>query len=43
MEVRRAGLWITGSTVLRLAAGLLAVKLIAVVCGPEGLGRLGSS
>lgn len=41
MEVRRAGLWITGSTVLRLAAGLLAVKLIAVVCGPEGLGRLG--
>lgn len=41
MEVRRAGLWVTGSTVLRLAAGLLAVKLIAVYCGPEGLGKLG--
>lgn len=41
MEVRRAGLWVTGSTVLRLTAGLLVVKLIAVYCGPEGLGRLG--
>lgn len=41
MSVRRAGFWITGSIVLRLLAGLLTVKVIALVCGPQGLGQLG--
>ncbi|KAA8996461.1 lipid III flippase WzxE [Affinibrenneria salicis] len=42
MSLAKASLWTAGSTLVKIAAGLLVVKLLAVSFGPGGVGMAGN-
>ncbi len=42
MSLARASVWTASSTLVKIAAGLLVVKLLAVSFGPEGVGQAGN-
>lgn len=42
MSLAKASLWTAASTLVKIGAGLLVVKLLAVNFGPEGLGLAGN-
>lgn len=42
MSLARASLWTASSTLVKIVAGLLVVKLLAVSYGPEGVGQAGN-
>lgn len=39
MSLARASLWTAGSTLIKIGAGLVVVKLLAVAFGPVGVGQ----
>ena len=42
MSLAKASVWTAGSTLVKIAAGLLVVKLLAVAYGPSGVGQAGN-
>ena len=42
MSLAKASVWTAGSTLIKIAAGLLVVKLLAVAYGPAGVGQAGN-
>lgn len=42
MSLAKASLWTAASTLVKIGAGLLVVKLLAVSFGPAGVGRAGN-
>lgn len=42
MSLAKASVWTAASTLIKIAAGLLAIKLLAVAFGPEGVGQAGN-
>ncbi len=42
MSLARASVWTAASTLVKIGAGLLVVKLLAVAYGPEGVGMAGN-
>ena len=42
MSLAKASVWTAGSTLVKIAAGLLVVKLLAVAYGPSGVGLAGN-
>ena len=42
MSLAKASVWTAGSTLIKIGAGLLVVKLLAVAFGPEGVGQAGN-
>lgn len=42
MSLAKASLWTAGSTLVKIGAGLLVVKLLAVAYGPSGVGQAGN-
>ncbi len=42
MSLARASIWTAGSTLIKIGAGLLIVKLLAVSFGPSGVGLAGN-
>ncbi|NMP29686.1 lipid III flippase WzxE [Rahnella sp. SAP-1] len=42
MSLAKASLWTAASTLIKIAAGLLVVKLLAVAFGPGGVGQAGN-
>lgn len=42
MSLARASVWTAASTLVKIGAGLLVVKLLAVAYGPEGVGLAGN-
>ncbi|MGJ0128997.1 lipid III flippase WzxE [Pantoea sp. ARC607] len=42
MSLARASVWTASSTLVKIVAGLLVVKLLAVSFGPEGVGQAGN-
>ena len=42
MSLAKASVWTASSTLVKIAAGLLVVKLLAVSFGPEGVGQAGN-
>lgn len=42
MSLAKASIWTAGSTLIKIAAGLLVVKLLAVTFGPSGVGQAGN-
>lgn len=42
MSLAKTSLWTASSTLVKIAAGLLVVKLLAVSYGPEGVGQAGN-
>ncbi|AFJ48828.1 lipid III flippase WzxE [Shimwellia blattae] len=42
MSLARASVWTAGSTLVKIGAGLLVVKLLAVAYGPGGVGMAGN-
>ncbi|MCT4713808.1 lipid III flippase WzxE [Enterobacteriaceae bacterium H18W14] len=42
MSLAKASAWTAGSTLVKIAAGLLVVKLLAVAFGPSGVGLAGN-
>ncbi|TKI03895.1 lipid III flippase WzxE [Martelella alba] len=42
MSLARASIWTAGSTAVKIAVGLLVVKLLAVSFGPDGVGQAGN-
>ncbi|MCI1680577.1 MAG: lipid III flippase WzxE [Ewingella americana] len=42
MSLAKASVWTAGSTLIKIAAGLLVVKLLAVAFGPSGVGQAGN-
>lgn len=42
MSLARASLWTASSTLVKIIAGLLVVKLLAVEYGPQGVGQAGN-
>lgn len=42
MSLAKASVWTAGSTLIKIAAGLLVVKLLAVAFGPGGIGLAGN-
>jgi len=42
MSLAKASVWTAGSTLIKIGAGLLVVKLLAVVFGPDGVGQAGN-
>ncbi|CDL59664.1 WzxE protein [Klebsiella pneumoniae IS39] len=41
MSLAKASLWTAASTLVKIGAGLLVVKLLAVSFGPAGVGQAG--
>lgn len=42
MYLAKASVWTAASTLIKIAAGLLVIKLLAVAFGPEGVGQAGN-
>ncbi|MEG3133204.1 lipid III flippase WzxE [Rouxiella sp. T17] len=42
MSLAKASLWTAGSTLIKIAAGLVVIKLLAVAFGPTGVGQAGN-
>lgn len=42
MSLARALIWTAGSTLIKIGAGLLVVKLLALAYGPSGIGQAGN-
>lgn len=42
MSLARASIWTAGSTLIKIGAGLLVVKLLALTYGPSGIGQAGN-
>ncbi|MCW7761958.1 lipid III flippase WzxE [Photorhabdus luminescens] len=42
MSLAKASIWTAGSTLIKIGAGLLIVKLLAVAFGPSGVGQAGN-
>ncbi|MBX4412867.1 lipid III flippase WzxE, partial [Mycobacterium tuberculosis] len=42
MSLAKASLWTAASTLVKIGAGLLVVKLLAVSFGPAGVGQAGN-
>ncbi|MDA3135475.1 lipid III flippase WzxE [Atlantibacter subterranea] len=42
MSLAKASVWTAASTLIKIAAGLLVIKLLAVAFGPEGVGQAGN-
>ncbi|MGE9715541.1 lipid III flippase WzxE, partial [Escherichia coli] len=42
MSLAKASIWTAGSTLIKIGAGLLVVKLLAVSFGPSGVGLAGN-
>jgi len=42
MSLAKASLWTATSTLVKIGAGLLVVKLLAVSFGPAGVGQAGN-
>ncbi len=42
MSLAKASVWTAGSTLIKIGAGLLVVKLLAVTFGPDGVGQAGN-
>lgn len=42
MSLAKASLWTAASTLVKIAAGLLVVKLLAIAFGPTGVGQAGN-
>ncbi len=42
MSLAKASVWTASSTLVKIAAGLLVVKLLAISFGPEGVGQAGN-
>lgn len=42
MSLAKASLWTAASTLVKIGAGLLVVKLLAVAFGPAGVGQAGN-
>src|SRR5476651_1055875 len=42
MSLAKASVWTAGSTLIKIGAGLLVVKLLAVAFGPGGVGQAGN-
>ncbi len=42
MSLAKASVWTAGSTLIKIAVGLLVVKLLAVAFGPSGVGQAGN-
>ncbi|OBU11904.1 lipid III flippase WzxE [Morganella psychrotolerans] len=42
MSLARASIWTAGSTLIKIGAGLLVVKLLALAYGPSGIGQAGN-
>ena len=42
MSLAKASVWTAGSTLVKIGAGLLVVKLLAVAFGPAGVGQAGN-
>jgi enterobacterial common antigen flippase len=42
MSLAKASIWTAGSTLIKIGAGLLVVKLLAVAFGPSGVGQAGN-
>lgn len=42
MSLAKASVWTAGSTLIKISAGLLVVKLLAVSFGPTGVGQAGN-
>ena len=42
MSLAKASVWTASSTLVKIIAGLLVVKLLAVSFGPEGIGQAGN-
>ena len=42
MSLAKASIWTAGSTLIKIGAGLLVVKLLAIAFGPSGVGQAGN-
>lgn len=42
MSLAKASVWTAASTLIKIAAGLVVIKLLAVAFGPEGVGQAGN-
>ncbi len=42
MSLAKASVWTASSTLVKIAVGLLVVKLLAISYGPEGVGQAGN-
>jgi len=42
MSLAKASIWTAGSTLIKIGAGLIVVKLLAVAFGPSGVGHAGN-
>lgn len=42
MSLAKASVWTAGSTLIKIGAGLLVIKLLAVAFGPSGVGQAGN-
>lgn len=42
MSLAKASLWTAGSTLIKIGAGLIVIKLLAVAFGPSGVGQAGN-
>ena len=42
MSLAKASLWTAGSTLIKIGAGLVVIKLLAVAFGPSGVGQAGN-
>ena len=42
MSLAKASVWTASSTLVKIVAGLLVVKLLAISFGPEGIGQAGN-
>lgn len=42
MSLAKASVWTAGSTLIKIGAGLVVVKLLAVAFGPTGVGQAGN-
>lgn len=42
MSLAKASVWTAASTLIKIVAGLLVIKLLAVAFGPEGVGQAGN-
>ena len=42
MSLAKASVWTATSTLVKIAAGLLVIKLLALSFGPEGVGQAGN-
>ena len=39
MSLAKASVWTAGSTLIKIGAGLLVIKLMALTFGPAGIGQ----